>query len=276
MLKLSIITINLNNIDGLQKTMQSVVSQTFQDMEWIVIDGASNDGSRELIEKNTDRISHWISEKDDGIYQAMNKGIRLAKGEYLLFLNSGDFLTENTIIEQVFKENKVIADLCFGHTWFIKDDYKAPMGMPPANFTFYQFIAGSLPHSGGTFYRRQLFLDYGLYDEKYYMCGDIDFNLRVIFKHRCTVQKTELFISYFDGNGISQNPSRDIHWEHFYMINKYFPRIYGSDFKSFGNSKDRSHALRIWDSIHTHWYMLIPYKLFLRPLLNLYSRYNTK
>lgn len=276
MLKLSIITINLNNISGLKDTMQSVVSQTFKDLEWIVIDGGSTDGSKELIEKNSDKISHWVSEKDNGIYQAMNKGIRLAQGEYLLFLNSGDYLTEDTIIEQVFKDDGVTADLCFGHTWYVKGDYKSPMGMPPADFTFYQFIAGSLPHSGGTFYKRQLFLDYGLYDEKYYMCGDIDFNMRVIFKHRCTVQKKELFISFFDGNGLSQNPKRDIHWEHFYMIDKYYPRIYGSDFKSFGNSKDRSHALLLWDSINTHWYLRVPYKLFLRPYLKLYDKYNNK
>lgn len=267
MFKLSIITINLNNVEGLRKTMNSVVSQTFQNMEWIVIDGASTDGSRELIEENNDRISHWISEKDNGVYQAMNKGIRLSQGEYLLFLNSGDYLTENTIIEQVFQGVELTADLCFGHTWYINGEYRSAMGMHPADFTFHQFISDPLPHSGGTFYRRQLFLDYGLYDEKYYMSGDVDFNMRVIFQHRCTVQKIELYISNFDGNGLSQNPNRDIHWEFGYMMGKYYPRIFGSDYTLFGNSKDRRHALKLLDFIKSHWYFRIPYKLFLRPFL---------
>ena len=83
-MKLSIITINYNNRDGLQKTIESVVSQSFKDFEWIVIDGGSNDGSRELIERYAESISYWVSEPDNGIYNAMNKGIRVSKGDYLL------------------------------------------------------------------------------------------------------------------------------------------------------------------------------------------------
>ena len=85
--KLSIITVNLNNKNGLQKTISSVLSQTINFFEFIIIDGASSDGSVELIAQNQDRISFWLSETDSGIYQAMNKGIRAAKGEYVLFLN---------------------------------------------------------------------------------------------------------------------------------------------------------------------------------------------
>ena len=267
MLKLSIITVNLNNVEGLRKTLDSVIAQTYKDMEWIVIDGGSTDGSKELIEVHSDNISHWISEKDNGVYQAMNKGIRMAQVEYLLFLNSGDYLTENTIIEQVFINEELTADLCFGHTWFIQGERRSPMGNHSSDFTFNQFISDPLPHSGGTFYRRQLFLDYGLYDEQYYMSGDADFNLRVIFKHQCSVQKIDLFISYFDGNGLSQHPNIDINKEVFYMYNKYYPRLFGSDIKTFGSSKDRRHALRIWDTINAHWYFRIPYKLFLQPFI---------
>ena len=89
---LSIITVNLNNCDGLQKTIDSVVGQTFTDYEWIVIDGGSMDGSRELIEQYADCLAYWCSEPDNGIYNAMNKGISRATGEWLLFLNSGDSL----------------------------------------------------------------------------------------------------------------------------------------------------------------------------------------
>ena len=91
-MKLSIITINYNNREGLKRTIESVVNQTFTDFEWILIDGGSTDGSKELIEQYSNRFSYWVSEPDNGIYNAMNKGLRAAKGDYLQFLNSGDRL----------------------------------------------------------------------------------------------------------------------------------------------------------------------------------------
>ena len=97
---LSIITINYNNINGLQNTLQSVFCQSRHDFEWIVIDGGSTDGSKELLEKYTNRINYWVSEPDHGIYEAMNKGIKVAKGDYLQFLNSGDCLADKDIIKQ--------------------------------------------------------------------------------------------------------------------------------------------------------------------------------
>lgn len=265
MLKLSIITINLNNVEGLRKTMKSVVSQTFKNMEWIVIDGGSTDGSKELIEKNSSYITHWISEKDNGIYNALNKGIGFAKGDYLLFLNSGDYLSEDSILEQVFCGIGLSADLCFGYTWYVKDGIKSLMGTHKEDFTLFQFLTGPIPHSGGTFYRRKLFLDYGLYDEKFYLCGDADFNIRVIFKYRCSIQKLELYLSYFDGNGLSQHPNKDIGWETHYMIDNNLLRVFGSDFKEFPNLKDRRHALLIWDTINKHWVLKTIYKLFIHP-----------
>ena len=101
--QLSIITINYNNLAGLQKTFESVFNQTFQDFEYIVIDGGSTDGSKELIEQYHDKIDYWVSEPDSGIYNAMNKGIVRANGEYLQFLNSGDSLLGENILKNVFK-----------------------------------------------------------------------------------------------------------------------------------------------------------------------------
>src|SRR5258705_4030466 len=90
--RLSIITINYNNLTGLQKTMESVFTQSFADYEYIIIDGCSTDGSKEYIEHYGSRLAYRVSEKDKGVYDAMNKGIVRAKGEYLLMLNSGDYL----------------------------------------------------------------------------------------------------------------------------------------------------------------------------------------
>ena len=98
---LTIITVNLNNYIGLSKTVESVIGQTFKDFEFIVIDGGSNDGSIEVIKKFARNINYWISESDKGIYNAMNKGIQKAQGQYSLFLNSGDSLYNSGVLQAV-------------------------------------------------------------------------------------------------------------------------------------------------------------------------------
>ena len=102
-MKISIITINLNNVSGLENTLSSVRAQTFRDFEQIVVDGGSSDGSVDVIRANSDWIAQWISEPDSGIYNAMNKGVRMASGDYLLFLNSGDCLASPKVLENVFQ-----------------------------------------------------------------------------------------------------------------------------------------------------------------------------
>ena len=95
-----IITINYNNVDGLRKTINSVISQTFRDFEWIVIDGGSTDGSKDLINQYVEYFSYSISEPDSGVYNAMNKGIKVAHGEYFIFLNSGDYFYDKNVLEK--------------------------------------------------------------------------------------------------------------------------------------------------------------------------------
>ncbi len=97
---LSIITVNRNNDTGLKKTIDSVISQTYNDFEFIIIDGASTDSSAELIRKYSSYLSYWISEPDNGTYHAMNKGIRVSAGDYCLFLNSGDYLLDDKVLER--------------------------------------------------------------------------------------------------------------------------------------------------------------------------------
>jgi glycosyltransferase involved in cell wall biosynthesis len=99
--KLSIITINYNDVLGLKRTLESVTGQIYSNFEYIVINGGSTDGSKELLEKYTDKISYWVSEPDQGIYHAMNKGIEKASGEYLLFMNSGDLFYNSGILKEV-------------------------------------------------------------------------------------------------------------------------------------------------------------------------------
>ena len=100
-MKYSIITVNLNDKEGLRKTIESVINQTFQDFEYIVIDGGSTDGSVDVIKEYEGKINYWVSEPDKGIYNAMNKAIDIAQGEYLNFMNSGDCFYNNNIIALV-------------------------------------------------------------------------------------------------------------------------------------------------------------------------------
>ena len=101
MKQISIITINYNNASGLEKTIRSVVEQTYNEYEYIIIDGASSDKSKEVIQEYQRYIDFWCSEKDSGIYNAMNKGIQKASGEYLLFLNSGDVLNNSAVLADI-------------------------------------------------------------------------------------------------------------------------------------------------------------------------------
>ena len=102
--KISIISINYNNKEGLRKTVESVVNQTYKNFEYIVIDGGSTDDSTDILDEYHEKINYIVSEPDSGIYNAMNKGIKVAKGDYLLFLNSGDCLIDQFVIQKVITE----------------------------------------------------------------------------------------------------------------------------------------------------------------------------
>ena len=168
-MKLSIITINLNNREGIKKTIDSVVSQTFTDFEWIVIDGGSTDGSRELIEQFADSIAYWVSEPDKGIYNAMNKGILKSNGEYLLFLNSGDYLVSPVVLSQ-FSELETNEDYVVGNVE-VEDDGERIILRSPEKADFRFHFNSSLPHQA-CFIKRSVFETYGLYNEENKIVSD--------------------------------------------------------------------------------------------------------
>jgi len=132
-MKLSIITINYNNLEGLKRTYESVVSQTCQDFEWIIIDGGSTDGSKEFIEEHQDKFAYWCSEPDKGVYNAMNKGIAKATGEYLNFMNSGDCFYDEHTLEKVFSQ-ELMADLVYGDWIRVYPDHEEYKAAPPKAF----------------------------------------------------------------------------------------------------------------------------------------------
>ena len=219
-MKLSIITVNLNNREGLQRTIDSVVCQTFRDFEWIVIDGGSTDGSRELIEQYADHFAYWVSEPDKGIYNAMNKGIKVAKGEYLQFLNSGDWLNDERVLSDFIHSN-FTSDIIDGdiHLFFENDE---GIFQAPEHVDFEFFIHNTLWHPTA-FIKRHLFEKYGCYNEEFRIISDRDFFLRALVVNHASYNHFKRLVSCFTANGLSSNP--EFYEETLSDIRKSFVRI---------------------------------------------------
>ena len=197
--KLSIITVNLNNKYGLQKTIDSVIAQTYKDFEWIIIDGGSTDGSKELIEKYGDYISHWVSKSDNGIYNAMNKGIRVAHGEYLLFLNSGDIFYRNDILENVISRLKG-KDLYVGD--FIVENYSSKLDLSTSHKIIETLLKTGFPHQS-IFYHHHVFHKEGFYREDLKTCSDWILNIKAVIFGNAIIEKLPFVISVYEPGGIS-------------------------------------------------------------------------
>lgn len=168
---LSIITINYNNLEGLRRTYDSVVCQTWTDYEWIVIDGGSTDESREFLELHHDKFAYWCSEPDNGIYNAMNKGISKASGEYLNFLNSGDAYHDKNVLSSVFsKDIPSDSDVLYGNYFDVYENgHIIPQQLP--DILDFAFLMRRPINHQSTFIKRELFSD-ELYDESYRIIAD--------------------------------------------------------------------------------------------------------
>jgi glycosyltransferase involved in cell wall biosynthesis len=201
---LSIITINQNDAVGLKKTINSVINQTYTDFEYIIIDGGSTDGSVEIIKENKDHLSHWISEIDKGIYNAMNKGIAAAKGKYLLFLNSGDWLCKSDVLELIL-QNTDDCDIIYGNQYQYFSDSHIKEEKLPDILTFYNLgYQSSLPHQA-TLIKRSYIVEKGYYDEKLKIVSDWKFVILSIFKWHCKYKHINHFVTYYNKEGISSD-----------------------------------------------------------------------
>lgn len=213
MKKLSIITVCLNNRIGLEKTIRSVVTQSFQDYEFIIVDGGSTDGSVEMIKGYEDRIHKWISEKDEGIYNAMNKGILIAQGDYCLFLNSGDYLSDTDIIDNIFNQSPEV-DIIYGDLIRQKGPKNYRFTTYPDKLTLYHFV-NDVPslHHQASFIKRKLFEQFGFYREDLKIVADWEFFFRAIILNNCSTYHVQEKITVFDSFGISsggRNTEKDI------------------------------------------------------------------
>lgn len=201
-MNLSIITINYNNIEGLRKTIDSVLAQKWKDYEWIIIDGGSTDGSKKLIEEVAacplSQISFWCSERDNGVYNAMNKGIKHSHGYYLNFLNSGDCYHEADTLAQVFNEKVNNADIIYGN--YIKvvsenRDFRNQADVIP----FSILLKWGYNHQS-TFIKSSLF-ECDLYDENLRIVSDWKLFLKWHLQNK-SFKHIDVIVCDFDGTGI--------------------------------------------------------------------------
>ena len=199
---LSIITVNLDDKSGLSRTVESIKNQNFQDFEFIIIDGGSKDESLEVIKENESLIDYWVSEKDSGIYNAMNKGINKASGKYILFLNSGDYLLSKDALSIDFKT--ITQDIVYGHLTHNNNNVLNTSAYKD-NIDLGFFFESTLPH-GSTFIKRELFLNYGLYKTDYIIVSDWIFFLERIVIDSCSTLNLNKAVSVFTLGGISTRP----------------------------------------------------------------------
>ena len=202
MIQLSIITVNLNNKSGLEKTIQSVSQQNYKDYEHIIIDAGSTDGSLKIIEDKKNLFSYWVSEPDRGIYHGMNKGINKASGKYILFLNSGDYLLSKDALSIDFKT--ITQDIVYGHLTHNNNNVLNTSAYKD-NIDLGFFFVSTLPH-GSTFIKRELFLNYGLYKTDYIIVSDWIFFLERIVIDSCSTFNLNKAVSVFTVGGISTRP----------------------------------------------------------------------
>ncbi len=197
-MRLSIITINYNNRDGLVRTIESVRNQTFDDYEWIVIDGGSTDGSRNLIEENKGLFAYWCSEPDKGIYDAINKGIAHASGQYVSCMNSGDEYFSSDTLSRVFA-SPLTADIVYGDWYKVYPDRQVLCSMPcPLDFSIFYYH--NICHQA-MFVRTSALQEKG-FDPTYSVCADYARWMEMLFAG-ATFQRVDAIICSYDMTGVS-------------------------------------------------------------------------
>ena len=248
-MKLTIVTINRNNATGLEKTLQSVVAQTLKEFEYIIIDGASTDGSVEVIKKYEPCFAHlkWVSEPDSGIYNAMNKGLHMASGEYIQILNSGDCLAADDLTERMlmalekannpsvlygnmvkcFPDGRRLTDKCFAGQ----------------EITMMGMFTGTLNHDPA-YIRRELFEKYGYYDENLKIVSDWKWYLQAIILGGEQPQYVDRDVTLFDMEGISETNKELTQTERKMVLEQLFPSTILADYEQFAFPIDQFKRLQ--------------------------------
>lgn len=204
-MKVSVITVSFNAEKTIESSIKSVLTQAYPDIEYIIIDGASTDGTVGILEKYRDKIHYFLSEPDSGIFNAMNKGIKAATGDILYFLNANDYIFDENVISDVtefFTKNR--ADIVFGNMSFIEDNGIEKERRIYSDVDKLFFINECICHQG-IFYTREVFDICGLYNENYRLTADYDLNLKVIMQHNLKTRYFNRVIARFTLGGQSNS-----------------------------------------------------------------------
>lgn len=258
-MKLSIITINRNNASGLEKTLKSVAAQTCKDFEHIIIDGASTDDSVEVIKHYVESTNNpspdthhhqimWISEPDKGIYNAMNKGIRMASGDYIQILNSGDSLFDEHVVERMLTalEEKKCPEIIYGNMIKQWPDGRTRCDCcEQGKLTMLSFYHGTLNHDSA-YIRRSLFEKFGYYDENLKIVSDWEWYLKAIPLGGVQPVYVDLNVTIFDMTGVSE--SNTAYWkvERRPVLEREVPPMILADYDRYADD------MRMMDRINRH------------------------
>ena len=245
-MKYSIITVNYNNKNGLRKTIESVIHQSFRDFEYIVIDGGSTDGSADVLKEYDAQIDYWVSEPDKGIYNAMNKGIGMAAGDYLQFLNSGDSLVSDDITMRMTEalKSKEYPSILYGN--MLKDmsggKVMRDKGFAGKSISFLGFYTGSLNHPS-SYIQKSLFEKYGCYDENLKIVSDWKWFLQAIILGGEKPVYVDMDVTLFDMNGISEKNKVLDKTERRRVLNEMIPSTILTDYDRWALSINRMRRL---------------------------------
>ena len=284
-MKLSIITINYNNAEGLRKTLASVASQTYADIEHVIVDGGSTDGSVEIIREYADNQAkgerlkvrgeengkaddtlpnrpiaqspnrheiYWISEKDKGIYNAMNKGIRMATAEYIEILNSGDILFDANVtqrmiehLDQINSQNENPIGILYGNMIKVNAAGKVVGKSGYTEYSLRQFYSSTLNHDCA-YIRRDLFEEYGLYDEQLKIVSDWKWYLQAIGLGKVKPEYVDIDVTIFDNGGISETNLTLRNAERRKVLEEVLPPAVLWDYDTHAFEMEQMKRLRRW------------------------------
>lgn len=223
---LSIITINYNNCDGLQRTIDSIAQQDCNDFELIVVDGGSTDGSVDTVKENANKITQWVSEPDSGIYNAMNKGVAMAHGKYCIFINSGDELFSADVVRRVLPqltgEDIVCGDLCYGENNICPN---------PDTVTMRTFYKHTLYHQASLI-RTQLLRD-NPYDEQMRSAADWKFFMHELVFRNASYKHIQMVIARFEAGGVSSTNPEQSQREVMEELQRCFPQRVLDDYEDY-------------------------------------------
>ncbi len=213
--KVSIITAVYNAQDHIEKTILSVINQSYQNVEYIIIDGGSTDGTVDIIKKYSSRLSYWVSEKDNGVFDAMNKGIKMANGDWVNFMNAGDYFVNDIVLANIDFETNIEAGIIYGNTEYEGSGVRKPFEMSSLQYGMIMACHQSM------FFNKKILAEELMYSSKFKLICDYDLVCRII-KARYPVKYVDCTLAHYMGGGLSASINWEARKARYYYIFKYF------------------------------------------------------